>query len=150
MRKQRTRGHIIADLSVNHVERFILRRGHVADRVLFDYGYDLVLRTFDASGEIEPDCILIQLKSSDSAEYVESGRFVTERLDPRDAEAWQAERVPVALIAYDAARDAAYWLHFQAAADVGRATIRVPTAQVVNEAAVEAMRGLKNNERLSQ
>lgn len=135
MRKRRTREHIIADLSVNHVERFILRRGHVADRVLFDYGYDLVLRTFDAGGEIE---------------YVESGRFVTVRLDPRDAEAWQAERVPVVLIAYDAARDAAYWLHFQAAADVGRATIRVPTAQVVNEAAVEAMRGLKNNERLSQ
>ncbi len=148
LRKRRTREHVIANLSVKHVERFILRCGHAVDRVLFDYGYDLVVRTFDANGEIEPDFFLIQLKASDAPDYVASGRFVTLRLDPRDAQAWQAERVPVVLIAYDAARDVAYWVHFQAAdTGAGRATVRIPTTQQVNEAAVEAMRRLKNEER---
>jgi hypothetical protein len=148
LRKRRTREHVIADLSVNHIERFILRCGHAADRVLFDYGYDLIVRTFDANGEIEPDFFLIQLKASDTPDYVASGRFITLPLDPRDAEAWEAERVPVVLVAYDAARDAAYWVHFQGAiARVGRATIRIPTTQPVNEAAVEAMRRLKNEGR---
>ena len=55
MRKRRTREHIIADLSVNYVERFTLRAGHVADRVFFDYGYDLTVRTFNANGEVERD-----------------------------------------------------------------------------------------------
>jgi hypothetical protein len=65
MRKRRTREHVIADLSVNYVERFILQQGHVADRVLFDYGYDLVLRTFNVHGEIESAFLMIRIKASD-------------------------------------------------------------------------------------
>ena len=38
MRKRRTREHIIADLSVNHMERFALRCGFVLNRFYFDYG----------------------------------------------------------------------------------------------------------------
>ena len=41
-RKQRTRQHVIADLSVHHVERFILEEGHTAQRLSSDYGYDLL------------------------------------------------------------------------------------------------------------
>jgi len=149
--KRRTREHVIADLSVNHVEWFVFHCGHAADRVLFDYGYDLVVRTFDANGEIEPDFFLIQLKASDTPDYVASGRFVTVRLDPRDAEAWRAERVPVVLIAYDAARDTAYWIHFQAAvAGAGQMSIRVPTIQPVDETAIETMRRIKNGERSNE
>lgn len=33
-RKQRTRQHVIADLSIHHVEGFILEEGHTADRHL--------------------------------------------------------------------------------------------------------------------
>jgi hypothetical protein len=32
-RKRRTREHVIADLSVNYVERFILEEGHTVQRV---------------------------------------------------------------------------------------------------------------------
>ena len=39
-RKQRTRQHVIADQSVNHVERFIIDEGHTAQRLEKDYGYD--------------------------------------------------------------------------------------------------------------
>ena len=32
-RKQRTREHVIADQSVNHVKRFIIDEGHAAQRI---------------------------------------------------------------------------------------------------------------------
>jgi hypothetical protein len=37
-RKRRTRQHVIADLSVHHVEGFVLAEGHTAQRVERDYG----------------------------------------------------------------------------------------------------------------
>ena len=44
-RKRRTREHVIADLSVNHVERQVLLAGYVVDRVSNDYGIDLEVTT---------------------------------------------------------------------------------------------------------
>jgi hypothetical protein len=41
MRKRRTREHVIADLSINHVERFIRRCGWTAERTRHDYGLNL-------------------------------------------------------------------------------------------------------------
>ena len=61
-RKRRTREHVIADLSVNHVERFIIDEGHTAQRVDPDYGYDLSLVTYDADGYVEPGLIYLQLE----------------------------------------------------------------------------------------
>jgi hypothetical protein len=49
-RKRRTRQHVIADLSIHHVEGFILEEGHTAQRLGSDYGYDLILWTFDEQG----------------------------------------------------------------------------------------------------
>src|SRR5580692_6981989 len=40
-RKRRTREHVIADQSVNYLERFIIDEGHIAQRLYNDYGYDL-------------------------------------------------------------------------------------------------------------
>ena len=68
VRKRRTRAHVIADLSVNHVEGFILNEGHTAQRLGSDYGYDLVLFTHDEQGYLEPGAIYIQLKASDNIE----------------------------------------------------------------------------------
>ena len=53
LRKRRTREHVIADLSVNHVERHILKCGCVVKRPTPDYGIDLELITFNKRGEIE-------------------------------------------------------------------------------------------------
>jgi len=33
---------------VNYVERFIIDAGHTAQRLATDYGYDLILFTYDA------------------------------------------------------------------------------------------------------
>jgi hypothetical protein len=46
-RKQRTRQHVIADQSVNYVERFIIDEGHTTQPLEKDYGYDLLLFTYD-------------------------------------------------------------------------------------------------------
>jgi len=53
VKKKRPREHIIADLSVNHVERYVLLCGYSVERVEYDYGFDLVIFTYDANGEIE-------------------------------------------------------------------------------------------------
>lgn len=42
-RKKRTREHVLADLSANHVERVALSCGYAVDRVWNDYGLDLAL-----------------------------------------------------------------------------------------------------------
>jgi hypothetical protein len=54
LRKRRTREHVLADQSANHVERFIIDEGHTAQRLGSDYGYDLVLFTFDEDGMPSP------------------------------------------------------------------------------------------------
>jgi hypothetical protein len=44
---------VIADQSVNYVERLIIDEGHTAQRLAQDYGYDLILFTYDAQGYAE-------------------------------------------------------------------------------------------------
>jgi hypothetical protein len=53
-RKRRTREHVVADLSVNHVERIVIEAGHTVQRQEHDYGYDLSVITYDAEGYVEP------------------------------------------------------------------------------------------------
>ena len=52
--KTRTREHVIADLSINHVERQLLLCGCSGQRMHVDYGYDLSMYSFNAQGEVEP------------------------------------------------------------------------------------------------
>ncbi len=65
-RKRRTRAHVIADLSMNHVERQVLLCGFVVEQRLKDYGYDFVLYTYDQNGEAENGEIFIQIKATDT------------------------------------------------------------------------------------
>jgi hypothetical protein len=111
-RKQRTRQHVIADQSVNYVERFVIDEGHVAQRVERDYGYDLFLTTFDEEGFIEAGYALLQLKASETLEEVK-GAYPFD-LDIRDYNLWLIEPMPVILVLFDASRRRAYWLHAEA------------------------------------
>jgi hypothetical protein len=150
-RKQRTREHVIADQSVNHVERFIIDEGHTAQRVEGDYGYDLLLFTYDEQGYSEPDFLSLQLKAAEMLEAVASD-YVFD-VDIRDYNLWMLERMPVILILFDASRRQAYWLAVQAyfSANVVRqpkkgaktVRVRVPKRQVVNRRAIAKMRDLK-------
>jgi hypothetical protein len=64
-KKKRVRKHVIADLSVNHVEYHILKNGYTIDTTQSDYGYDGIIFTFDSKGEIENGNIFVQLKATD-------------------------------------------------------------------------------------
>ncbi|HVS38600.1 MAG TPA: DUF4365 domain-containing protein [Gemmataceae bacterium] len=150
-RKRRTRQHVIADLGVHHMERFILEEGHTAQRLGSDYGYDLVMWTFDGQGYAEPGAVYFQLKAMETLE--ESGTTYLFDLDIRDYNLWVREEAPVFLVLFDATRRRANWLAVQQyfKADLARrpkkgaksVRIRVPKRQVVNRRAVAKMRELK-------
>src|SRR6266478_1715996 len=110
-RKRRTRAHVIADQSLNHVERFIIDEGHTAQRLGSDYGCDLVLFTYDEEGYIEPDSVFLQLKAMETLPAVGSD-YVFD-LDIRDYNLWILDRMPVILTLFDASRRRAYWLCVQ-------------------------------------
>ena len=72
IRKRRTREHVIADMSRVFVEWHIIHAGHTAMRMVDDYGYDLVVRTYSILGEVENGECYIQLKSTDNLERYET------------------------------------------------------------------------------
>jgi hypothetical protein len=150
-RKQRTRQHVIADQSVNHVERFIIDEGHTAQRLEKDYGYDLLLHTYDEQGYIEPGVVCLQLKAAEILQAVGSG-YVFD-VDIRDYNLWILEKTPVILVLFDASRRRGYWLsvrdYFSESAarrpKKGAKTVRVrvPKRQVVSRRAIATFRDLK-------
>ena len=152
MRKRRTREHIIADLSVNHVERFVLLAGHAPHRIILDYGYDLIVQTFDANGEMESGSFLFQLKSSDNPTIVTDGNAFAVVISRRDLEAWTEEREPVYLVLFDAPQETAYWQlmtkeTLPSAILAGQSetvTIRIPASQRLNVESIETFQQTKN------
>jgi hypothetical protein len=145
-RKRRTREHVLADLSVHHVEGHVLRCGWVVERMAHDYGIDLQLVTFNQAGEIEEGKVLLQLKASDRLHVRPGQPAVAFRVDRRDLALWLRQLLPVVLIVYDGRQDVAYWLYVQSyfrplpgfnLFGAGRTiTVQAPTANVVTPAAV--------------
>jgi Domain of unknown function (DUF4365) len=150
-RKRRTRQHVIADLSVHHVEGFILEEGHTAERLGSDYGYDLILFTFDTRGYAETGLTYFQLKAMESLHESETD-YVYD-VDIRDYNLWMMEEMPVILVLFDASRGQAYWIPVQRyfRADMTRrpkkgartVRVRLPHGQVVNRQAIAKIRELK-------
>lgn len=83
-RKRRTRQHVIADLSINYIERIVLRCGWTAERTRHDYGLDLVMRTYSASGEIENGTVWLQLKATDHLFLSRGKQSIPVRVQWRD------------------------------------------------------------------
>jgi Domain of unknown function (DUF4365) len=147
-RKRRTRQHVIAYQSVNYVERCIIDCGHTALRTQMDYGYDLVLSTFDEQGYAEPGAAFLQLKASETLKL--SGNAYVFDLDVRDYHLWIRERMPVFLVLFDSSRRRAFWLHVQRHFRKDTALrprkgaktvrVRVPGRQAVTPKAVAKMR----------
>jgi hypothetical protein len=145
-RKRRTREHIIADLSANHVERHVLLCGNSAERRRHDYGVDLVLFTYDDNGEIENGEVRLQLKATDHLKTVSADQQATFRVERADLLSWLHETMPVILIVYDAIAEVAYWLYVQAYFTQRRQpvlrrgsekiTVRIPRSNVLDQAAI--------------
>lgn len=150
-RKRRTRQHVIADLSVHHVEGFVYRDGHTVQRIGSDYGYDLVVFTYDERGYFEHGLLLLQVKAAETLKRV--GQEVVFDLDIRDYNLWMLENAPVILILYDASRKKAYWLPVQRyfRGSIGRLPkrgaktirVRIPLNQSLRKGTVNRLRALK-------
>lgn len=153
MKKRRTRQHIIAELSMNHVERYVLLCGYSVERIAYDYGIDLVIFTYDANGEIENGQIYVQLKATDSLKFLQDQRTIPFLLQRSDLELWLKEPMPYILIVYDAQTDIAYWLYLQAyfknqpGLDFSQAgqtvTVHLQKANIVDQAAIQKLAQFK-------
>ena len=151
--KFRTREHVIADLSVNHVERPVLREGHVVERVVYDYGYDLLFSTFH-NGRYESGQAYIQLKATDHLNGIEDGKTISLKLTRADVNLWLGATVPVFLILWAAVTDTAYWLYVQPYVSAsGRfplapgkktLTVRLSKENVLTQAVIARFREYKN------
>jgi hypothetical protein len=158
LRKRRTREHIIADLSANHVERHVLLCGFSVEYIRRDYGVDLLLFTYDDSGHPEPGLVQVQLKATDKLRRIAKRKAIALRVDRRDLALWLDQVDPVILVEYDARRDVAYWLHVQdyfrrrPRFSLERAgetvTVRIPITNVVDRKAVRRFARIKERVRL--
>jgi hypothetical protein len=114
-RKRRTRAHVIADLSIHHVEGLALRCGYTVERIVADYGYDLRLQTFNEAGEVDSAPVRLQLKATDSLRQYERAREegFSFPVSVKDYRLWSQAVLPVFFIRYDAQLAEAYWLDVQ-------------------------------------
>ncbi len=112
--KLRTRGHVLADLSINYVERRVLLCGYSVQRIYNDYGYDLMMSTYKPNGEIEGGIVFFQVKATDSLPLLAGERTISWVVSRRDLRLWLNEAYPIILVVYDGRRERAFWLHVQA------------------------------------
>jgi Domain of unknown function (DUF4365) len=153
-RKRRTREHIIADLSVNHVERHALLCGFTLERFAHDYGIDLALFTFNSDGEVEEESILLQVKATDKLRLREGQKSISFRIDRRDLLNWLPQMMPMILIVYDSRKETAYWLYLQSyfrkRADFNlfsmgsTVTVDIPLTNVLNTSAIRRFRRFRD------
>jgi hypothetical protein len=162
VRPERTREHYIEALSRNYVERLILIQGHTVDEPKSDYGYDIVMTTFDykgdvefRSGELENGNVFLQLKATDGLTVSKrDGKTISFEIKRRHAIVWEAELMPVYLVIYSVSDAAAYWLHMQPylkSADFilppeaqEKVTVHLSKDQVLDEPAIEEFRRYKS------
>jgi len=105
---------VLADLSINYVERQLLVCGCSVQRMHSDYGYDLITSTYNANGEIEAGIVYFQVKATDNLPLLVDGQTVSWVVNRRDLGLWFREAFPVILFVYDGRSDRAIWLHVQA------------------------------------
>jgi len=112
-KKTRTRGHIIADMSVHHLGYRVVRCGYTFQATEADYGYDGSIVTFDKDGQVENANIWVQLKATESLRKSADGSKIRFSISNRDIKHWQDEPFPAYLVIFDAKDRKAYWLYLQ-------------------------------------
>ncbi len=157
--KRRTREHVIADLSVNFVERQALLCGYTMERMHYDYGIDLEMKTYDTLGQREPGDVLFQVKATeDFAERVKNG-VIAWRIQRTNVVGWLQEMMPVILVVFEAARNKAYWIciqeyfrgldGFNLFAAGATITIQIPTGNRLNARGMKEICQLREKYRMN-
>lgn len=120
-RKQRTRELVIEEMSVNFLERQVLRRSHLLQiPVRREYGCDATMFHFAPDSEMEWGEMRFQLKATDRLKTIAKGKFVSYSVDIRHLHFWsfKADRsYPFILVVYDALKHRAFWLDVQSYVD---------------------------------
>lgn len=155
MRKRRTRTHIIADLGFNYVERQVLLAGHTVERIIYDYGYDGYMQTFNDNGEVEGNNIFMQIKSTDNLQLSEEKKnSIIFDISVKDLEFWLLGKEMMLLVVYDAKLERAFFLDLkqyfaQNRDDLNnvRKFVRVYISRknILNPIAVKQLRTIKNS-----
>jgi hypothetical protein len=153
-RKLRTREHVLADLSVNYVEKRALLCGFSAQRMQPDYGIDLMVQTFNRRGEVELGWVLFQVKATDRIRVVDGGQALSCRIERAHLRHWLREVHPVVLALFDARADLAYWLlvrrYFEGLTDFDlarcgeRLSVSIPRTNVLDRKAMRTLARWKN------
>jgi len=150
-RKRRTRGHVIEDLSKNHLERKVLLKGHVLRRPERDYGVDVTMFHFADDGAIENGEVRFQLKATDGLNVIKQGTVISFPIKTGDLHYWAREIYPFILVVFDAKAERAFWLHVQEYVnhhpdsvnpDQNSVNVHIPVSNKLTVESVEAFRNM--------
>lgn len=154
-KKIRTRDHVIADLSANHVEFHALKNHFSIERFEKDYGYDLNLYTYSTNGEIENGSVFIQLKATDNIKKIKNNQFVSFPLEKRDLNTWLFEPYPCVFVVYDAVKEEAFWLYVQSYYenlkdfDLDKVneyhSVNIPITNIINQSSIKRFQEFKSD-----
>jgi hypothetical protein len=145
---------VIADLSVNHVERQVLLCGYSVERVWMDYGIDLIVHTYNRRGEAENGRVLFQVKATDRIRRSKDSVSVLCRLETVDLRFWSGETMPVIVVHYDAMSDLARYVHVQRflaghptldlRGSARRVTVAIPSSEIFDQKTMKEIARVKN------
>jgi hypothetical protein len=85
-------------MSVNHVERHVLRCGWLVEEIRQDYGLDLELFTFSKNEDVQEGTVYLQLKGVRSLPLRAGAETFPFRIERRDLVYWLAQPQPVILV----------------------------------------------------
>ncbi len=147
-KKRRTKDHVLADLSANHVERAVLECGWVFEPFRRDYSIDGHIRTFSLRGEVERGLIYVQIKARHRANWSKGGTIAVD-VDPRDLRLWLQMEDPVLLVCFDGASARCWFVHVQstmrASVPIRARSVRIhiPRPSVLDRDALLLLRQVK-------
>ena len=135
-------------------QRVALRCGHTVERFWHDYGFDLLLSTYNNDGEYENGDVRLQVKATDHLKRSARRMTIAWRIELAHLGHWLHEPMPVILIVYDASRDEAYGEYIQRyfeerprlriGDDRGTVSVKIPAANLLNQEAVLQFAGFRN------
>ncbi len=152
-KKQRTHGHVIADLSINYIEYYALKCGFSVESFKSDYGYDLQIYTYDKNGGPENGSIYVQIKATACPENYKRRWGYSYSFSKKHIDMWLDEPMPVIIVFYDALKELAYWVYVQEYLNKKdmdfksqkTCTIHFDKTNFVDESAVKKWRKYKEN-----
>lgn len=111
---QRPWTEVLEDLSLNHLEYQVLRRGHYLRRLLErDKGTDATMEHYNEDRIIDNGEVRFQLKATSNLKTIRNGTVIPCRVKTPHLQHWSQQHYPFVLVMYDGATERAYWLHIQ-------------------------------------